>query len=174
VTTGEPHDSVGLRVTIRTPTNAKSLRFNLNFYTYEFPNYICDIFNDFFVAMLNPILSGFPDGNISFDAQGNTLSVNAGFLQVCHPQTASSGEFFECMLGPSQLAQTGFDDGMNSAATGWLQTTAPVENPGGDITLEFSIWDSGDGILDSTTLIDNFRFEAVETPTQTEPVPPPE
>ncbi|HSN99268.1 MAG TPA: hypothetical protein VLS89_13325, partial [Candidatus Nanopelagicales bacterium] len=72
VTTGEPHDSAGLRVRIKTPTNAKSLRFDLNFYTYEFPNYICSTFNDFFVAMLTPQLANMPDGNISFDSQGNT------------------------------------------------------------------------------------------------------
>ena len=81
VTTGEPHDSAGLRVVIKTPTNAKSLSFNLDFYTYEFPNYICSQFNDFFVAMLTPKPGNQPDGNISYDSKGNTISVNAGFLQ---------------------------------------------------------------------------------------------
>ncbi|HSN96966.1 MAG TPA: choice-of-anchor L domain-containing protein, partial [Candidatus Nanopelagicales bacterium] len=149
-------------------------RFDLNFYTYEFPNYICSTFNDFFVAMLTPQLANMPDGNISFDSQGNTISVNAGFLQVCHAQTASNGAYFDCPLGPGQLAGTGFDDFSNSAATAWLKTTAPIEAPGGEITLHFAVWDSGDGILDSTVLLDNFAFEAVETPTETQPLPPPE
>lgn len=170
VITGTPYDSAGLRMTIKTPTNAKSLRFNLNFYTYEFPIYICSTYNDFFTAMLTPQVSTLPDGNISFDSQGNTLSVNAGFLQVCQPQTAG-GKVFDCPLGTSQLQGTGFEP---SAATGWLQTTAPIEDPGGTITLQFSIWDSGDGVLDSTILLDNFGFEAVETPTETQPLPPPE
>lgn len=170
VSTGQPYDSAGLRMTIKTPTNAKSLRFNLNFYTYEFPVYICSTYNDFFTAMLTPQVSTLPDGNISFDSQGNTLSVNAGFLQVCQAQTAG-GKVFDCPLGTAQLQGTGFEP---SAATGWLQTTAPIEAPGGDITLHFSIWDSGDGVLDSTVLLDNLGFEAVETPTQTQPLPPPE
>lgn len=170
VITGEPYDSAGLRVTLRTPTNAKSLRFNLDFYTYEFPIYICSEYNDFFVALLNPVLPNLPDGNISFDSQGNSISVNAGFLEVCTPQTAG-GKDFPCALGPTQLSGTGFE---GSAATGWLQTTAPIENPGGDITLHFTIWDSGDGVLDSTVLLDSFAFEAEETPTETTPVDPPE
>lgn len=179
VTTGEPHDSAGLRVVIKTPTNAKSMSFNLNFYTYEFPNYICDIYNDFFVAMLTPTPAGQPDGNISFDSKGNTLSVNAGFLEVCHPQTASNGAFFDCVLGPDQLAGTGFDIDFfdqpttNSAATSWLQTTTPVASPGEEITIDFAIWDSGDGVLDSTVLLDNFQFGLDDTPTQTAPIPDP-
>ncbi|EYF08485.1 choice-of-anchor L domain-containing protein [Chondromyces apiculatus] len=173
VQTGIPYDSAGLRVTVKTPTNAKSLRFNLNFYTYEFPVYVCSQYNDFFVAMLSPQLSGTPDGNISFDSQGNTISVNAGFLQVCHAQQAG-GQNYPCPLGAGQLSGTGFDDFTNSAATAWLQTTAPIENPGSNIELHFTIWDSGDGDLDSTVLLDNFAFEAIETTTETQPVPPPE
>jgi hypothetical protein len=175
VVTGSPHDSAALEVTVKVPSNAKSLSFNLNFYTYEFPNYICSTYNDFFVALLNPPPAAQPDGNISFDSMGNLISVNAGFLQVCYPQ-AAGGKSFACMLGPGQLSGTGFDlddfgspNGQNSAATGWLQTTSPVD-PGSTIKLRFAIWDSGDGILDSTVLIDNFKWDAMGATTTTEPV----
>lgn len=179
VTTGEPHDAAGLRLVIQAPTNAKSLSFNLDFYTYEFPNYICDVYNDFFVAMLTPKPANQPDGNISYDSMGNTISVNAGFLQVCHPQTASNGANFDCPLGFDQLAGTGFDLDYfgdltdNSAATGWLKTSTPLEKSGQEITIDFAVWDSGDGVLDSTVLIDKFEFGLDETPTQTEPIPDP-
>jgi hypothetical protein len=160
-------------VTIKTPTNAKSFNFNLNFYTYEFPIYICSQYNDFFVAMLSPLPSGQVDGNISFDSQGNTISVNAGFLEVCYPQMAGNKNF-PCLLGPGELAGTGFDSQPNgSAATSWLQTTSPVELPGQEISLMFAIWDSGDGVLDSTVLLDNFAFEVEEAPTETVPIPEP-
>jgi hypothetical protein len=160
-------------VTIKTPTNAKSFNFNLNFYTYEFPIYICSQYNDFFVAMLSPLPSGQVDGNISFDSQGNTISVNAGFLEVCYPQMAGNKNF-PCLLGPSELAGTGFDSQPNgSAATSWLQTTSPVASPGEEISLMFAIWDSGDGVLDSTVLLDNFAFEVEEAPTATVPIPEP-
>jgi len=172
VTTGAPFDSSGLELTVRTPTDAKSLSYNLNFYTSEFPQFICTEFNDFFVAMLSPTLAGQTDGNISFDTLGNTISVNAGFLQVCTPQQAG-GKPYDCPAGPGALAGTGFDEQPNggSAATDWLVTTAPIEAPGSDITLRFATWDSTDGVLDSTVLIDNFRFELVEAPTETVPAP---
>lgn len=169
VVTGEPHDGVGLKISIRAPTNAQSFRFDLNFYTFEFPDFMCSTYNDFFVAMLDPSLEGEADGNISYDELGNPISVNAAFLRVCHPQTAS-GRFFPCPLGPAGLAGTGFDAGDNSAATGWLQTTAPVTAPGETITLLFTVWDSADPLLDSTVLVDDFRFE-VEPATQPDTIP---
>jgi hypothetical protein len=169
ITTGEPYDSAALQLSIKVPTDALSFSFNLDFYTYEFPYYICSTFNDFFVALLSPPPPN-TDGNISFDSQGNLISVNAGFLEVCYPQTAG-GKVFDCALGPGELAGTGFDEQPNgSAATSWLETTAPVE-PGSTITLRFAIWDSGDGILDSTVLLDNFRFKVEGGTTRTIPVP---
>ncbi len=167
VITGEPYDSAGLSVRIKTPTDAKSLSFNVNFYTTEFPSFICTQWNDFFVAMMNPQPSDLPDGNISFDPDGNTISVNAGFLDVCTPQMAG-GKNFACTQGIGDLAGTGFE---GAAATGWLETKAPIELPGSEITLHFAVWDSGDAILDSTVLIDNFKFEADGTTTGTQPIP---
>lgn len=167
VVTGEPYDSAALNVRIKTPTDAKSLSFNMDFYTYEFPIYICDTYNDFFVAMMTPKPSELPDGNISFDPDGNTISVNAGFLDVCSPQVAG-GKNFVCSQGTGALSGTGFE---GAAATGWLETKAPIEAPGSEITLLFAIWDSGDSVLDSTVLIDNFKFEADGTTTGTQPIP---
>lgn len=170
--TGEPYDSAGLKVVVHTPADAKSLSFNVDFYTYEFPVYICSEFNDFFVALMNPRPAGATDDNISFDSMGNNISVNAGFLQVCSPQNAG-GKQYDCPLGTGELSGTGFDDATapgNSAATSWLETTAPV-TPDSDITLQFSIWDSGDGQLDSTALIDNFKFQLTDAQTGTTPIP---
>lgn len=174
VVTGDPYDSAGVEVVIKTPTNAKSLSFNLNFYTYEFPEYICSTYNDFFVALLSPPPAAYPDGNISFDSMNNLISVNAGFLDVCHPQTAGDKPF-PCLLGPDQLLGTGYDEQSNgSAATGWLKTSSAIENPGSEITLFFTIWDSGDPDLDSTVLLDNFVFNVDGASTVTEPVDVPE
>jgi hypothetical protein len=155
VRTGEAHDGVGLALTIRVPTNAKSFTMQENFFTNEFPIYICSEYNDFFVAMLTPRVPNLPDGNIAFDQQGNPISVNNSLLQVCAPQSAG-GKNFACPLGPSSLSKTGFE---NHAGTGWLQTQAPV-TPGSEITLLLAIWDSGDGALDSTVLLDKFTWSA--------------
>lgn len=171
VKSGNPHDSIALQVKLKAPPGAKSLSFRSNFFTYEFPDYVCDEYNDFFVTMMTPKPSKLVDANIAFDSKGNTISVNASFLRVCHPQNAG-GKSFKCPLGPGQLAGTGFDTQKNgSAATGWLETTAPVETPEGEITLLFAIWDSGDGSLDSTILLDDFRWDKVPAETETKPDP---
>ena len=44
---------------------------------------MCSQYNDFFVSLLNPIPTGQMDGNISFDKQGNPVSVNNAFVEVC-------------------------------------------------------------------------------------------
>jgi hypothetical protein len=155
VKTGKCKDPAALELEIRVPTNAKSFSFALNFYTFEYPEYICSEFNDYYVTIMDPKPPELPDGNISFDQDGNPVSVNNTLLQVCNPGKAG-GKQFPCPLGPALLEGTGFED---HAATGWLQTLAPVE-PGSVITLRFAIWDSGDHILDSTVLIDDFQWHA--------------
>jgi len=170
-----------LLLKVHTPTDAKSIKFDFNFYTFEYPNYICSEFNDFFVALLDPPPADADQGDISFDAMHNLISVNAVFITICQSQPTNGGSTYPCPGGPGGLAGTGFDQmninfqtfetTENSAATDWLQTSAPVA-PGTDITLQFAIWDSGDGALDSTVLIDNFKFELSDTVTGTTPVPP--
>jgi len=175
VISGNCNDPAALELRIRVPTNAQSFSFDLNFYTYEFPVFICSEYNDFFVTMMDPAPPKLPDGNISFDQDGNPISVNNSLLQVCVPQTAGDKDF-PCPLGSDLLEGTGFDETASSgphAATGWLQTRAPVE-PGSVITLRFAIWDSGDHILDSTVLLDNFQWSVEPAKnTETKPVPVP-
>lgn len=162
------HDGAALQVKIRVPSNAKSFKYQQNFFTYEFPGFICDDYNDFYVAMMDPKPAGLVDGNIAFDQDSNPISVNNSLLQVCKPQQAG-GKSFNCPLGNAGLSGTGFED---HAATGWLTTTAPVEG-GKEITLTFAIWDQGDGILDSTALIDDFQWSVdAANGTQTLPSPP--
>ncbi|MCC6669258.1 MAG: choice-of-anchor L domain-containing protein [Polyangiaceae bacterium] len=171
------NDPAGLELKIRVPTNAKSFSFNFNFYTFEWPSFVCTTFNDFFVALLNPATSAQPPqyGNISFDTQKNPVSVNNAFLEACDPKIGAGnpgGKNFPCSLGIATLQGTGFEPG--HAATGWLETVSPI-TPGGEMILRYAVWDAGDHILDSTVLVDNFKFsadEASNTPT-TKPVPTP-
>ena len=50
---GDPlvNDSVLLKLQMRAPPNAHGLSFSLRFYSAEYPEYLCDSFNDFFLAM---------------------------------------------------------------------------------------------------------------------------
>jgi hypothetical protein len=172
--TGGAHDGAGLEIMVRVPTNAELVEVSENFFTLEFPGYVCSKFNDFFVIDVDPKVPTYPDGNIAFDEEGNPISVNNALLQVCKPQVAG-GKNYACPLGTDQLEGTGFDvvDDLFSpaphAATGWLTTRARVV-PGSTIRIRFAIWDSGDGNLDSTVLIDDLRWSKSGDP-GTIPVP---
>jgi hypothetical protein len=167
--TGEPHDPTGVEVTINTPSNAKGFSFDFDFFTFEWPGYICSTYNDFFLALLSPIPMGQTDGNISFDSMGNPVSVNNAFLEVCgcagNPPgpCLAGGKTFPCSLGDTDLLGTGFgfdtNMGQDHGSTGWLQTKAPVA-PNTQITIRWAVYDSGDGVLDTSTLVDNWRWIA--------------
>ena len=164
VTSGWPHDSLGLEVRLKVPTNAVALSFASFFFTQEYPTFICSTFNDFYAVLLER-----DDGtaaNIAFDGAGNPISVNASFLEACVAGT-HGGREFRCELGTRPLGGTGFDSDscagrlpfrrIAGAGTGWLRTTTPVTG-GEELTLRFMIWDSGDGWFDSMALIDAFEW----------------
>ncbi len=172
--TGACNDGVALQLTLRAPSNATGFRFNFNFYTYEWPVYVCSTFNDFYAAILEPFPMGQMDGNITFDNLANPISVNNAFFDVCGcsggPPCTAGGITFNCALGDTELQGTGFE---GHAATSWLQTTAPID-AGSEFTLRFLAYDSGDGALDSTGLTDNFEWLAEPgVSVGTEPVPDP-
>ncbi|APR83993.1 Cell division protein FtsH [Minicystis rosea] len=167
--TGEPHDPTGVEIVINAPSNAKGFSFDFDFFTFEWPNYVCNKYNDFFIAILSPKPMGQTDGNVSFDSMGNPVSVNNALLEVCgcegNPPNpcVEGGKTFACSLGNTDLIGTGFgfdtDFGQDHGSTGWLQTKAPI-TPGSQITIRWAVYDSGDGSLDTTTLIDNWRWIA--------------
>jgi hypothetical protein len=163
VVTGQPHDGVALEVELVAPTNAKGFSFAFNYFTYEWPDYICSEFNDFFVALLYPVPMGQTDGNISFDSKGNPVSVNNAFLTVCGPPGVYGGKTFSCPQGDTNLVGTGFGKdtalGRDHGSTYWLATQAPV-NKHETFTLRWAVYDSGDGILDTTVLVDDFQWIA--------------
>ena len=49
------------------------------------------------------------------------------------------------------------DNATLGGATGWLTTSAPIAG-GEQFTIDFMIWDAGDGLLDSLASIDNFQW----------------
>jgi hypothetical protein len=194
---GAPHDGAGLRVVIRVPTNALTMSFDTNFFSYEFPEWVCSKYNDTFVVIMTPTPAGEPttaNDNIAFDSKGNVISVNAGFLAVCDPTTTAgvdgtgtnAGHYsYACSEGPSKLLATGFGSdspappGQGSpkedhASTDWLTTTVSVSAQAGkEITLLFAVWDSTDGELDTTMLIDNVHWTFATLPNTVPPPPPP-
>jgi hypothetical protein len=176
-------DAIALELELRIPTNATALSFDSAFFTDEYPAYICTPYNDFFQAIVQPQRTGGTiDGNVLFDRDNNSVSVNNSFLGVCKPGQHGDKKF-ECPLGYEPLVGTGFEDCAFSlvspdgslfnrddkygASTGWLNTEFKVM-PGEVITLRFTIWDSADSALDSLAIIDHVQFRLRDAP------PPPE
>lgn len=188
------NDPVMLQLRIRTPTNARSFSFSMNFLSSEYPEWTCSPFNDFFVVLLDSTFAGTPanpvDKNLAIytspAAQVFPVGVNLAF--------GDTGLFRQCVNGPTgcaslsvagnittctgttELAGTGMDqanppahadaagqpgacsaNNLLGGGTGWLVTSGNVV--GGEIiTLRIAIWDTTDGIYDSVSIIDNFRW----------------
>jgi hypothetical protein len=184
------HDVISLKLTMKAPSNAKGFSFDFNFFSGEWPDYVCSDYNDAFIAYLSSkaFNNGTPD-NISFDAQKNPVSVNNGFFDRCTPNSTTGcapgavRKTAACAAGVAELKGTGFGEPENNfcvfggggkttpgGATGWLTTQAPVE-PNETFTLEFIIWDTGDHRLDSSVLLDNFQWIAGEVKAETQRPP---
>jgi hypothetical protein len=174
------NDMVDVKLVLKAPPDASGFQFDFDFFSSEWPNYVCSNFNDAFVAYLT---SSQTTDNISFDSMHNPVAVNISFLDVCTPGAPvgclrSDGAMPDpplytstCSAGTQDLSGTGFgdtdmtqcDQSVNNvtaslgASTGWLTTTAPIQ-PGEQFTLEFMIWDAGDGLLDSSVLVDHFQW----------------
>ena len=191
-------DDVALEIKVRVPTNAKGYSFNFKFYSFEFPEYVCDPkgYNDQFIVLVTPppmgayVPSGSTGGNISFDSNSHPVSVNLGFFDVCDGVSSRFASSCKsaggacptlpspyCPLGTGELAMTGFDVWESkgpAGATRWLETQAPAQ-PGSVITMRFAIWDAGNGQYDSTVLVDNFKWSATGgMGVNTQPVPQPQ
>jgi hypothetical protein len=179
------NDVIDLRLELKAPKNATGFKFDFNFHSGEWPAYICSRFNDGFVAYLSAkgFNGGQPD-NISFDAKKNPVSVNNGFFDRCTPgaqigcEAGATPGTSVCPGGPGELAGTGFGvvgnycpggggQSVSGGATGWLASQAPV-TPGETFTIDLMIWDTGDGDLDSSVLLDNFQWVGGKVVTQTE------
>ena len=176
-------DTIGVTLQIKVPSNAQGFSFDFDFYSGEWPEYVCTEFNDSFVAWLQSTawkgVNSNGDLNISFDSMGNAVSVNNGFFEHCTPNTqtgcqGTNTQTAACTAGPSELQGTGFYNmgtycsgpSTGGGATGWLTTKAPVTG-GETITLQFIIWDTGDQNWDSSVLFDNLTWYGTATTTGT-------
>ncbi|HEY8077513.1 MAG TPA: choice-of-anchor L domain-containing protein [Labilithrix sp.] len=166
------NDTVNLVLQLKAPDGATGFKFDFDFYSGEWPAYVCSRFNDGFVAYLE---SKATHDNISFDKNNAPVSVNNGFFDRCTPGMTTGCESggggtstSQCPGGPGELAGTGFGiidqwcpttskQSTNGGATGWLTSQAPVDS-GETFTLQLMIWDTGDGVLDSSILLDNFKW----------------
>lgn len=121
------HDPIMLELKIRTPTNAKSFKLATNFFSSEYPEWVCSAFNDFFVVLLDSAWTGSPanpaDKNLAVykSPQNQTYPVgvnlaygDTGLFQNCKngPTGCAGGSVagtISTCTGTTELAGTGFD-----------------------------------------------------------------
>jgi len=180
----QANDPVMLTLRIRVPTNAKSFQLSSNFFSAEYPEYVCSSYNDFYVVLLDSTWTGSPanpaDKNLATYAAAdgtvypvgvNLVHGNTGLFRQCrNGRTGCTlgsrrGDSTTC-TAESELAGTGFDEAtpglcnlnsLSGGGTGWLVTTGNVV--GGEvITLRVAIWDTSDENLDSLVIVDNFQW----------------
>jgi hypothetical protein len=99
------------------------------------------------------------------------VGVNSGMFDACVPgATGCSGDvdgYNSCALGTFYLLGTGFDTsdanvcgvstGRVGGGTEWFDVRGNVV-PGEIAELRFALWETGDGIIDSVVLLDDFRW----------------
>ncbi len=192
---GAPKDAAALDLKVRVPTNAKSMGFRMRFFSCEFPQFTCSAYNDVFAVLVAPLGGNesntllangartpaanvldpndpmYPD--VAFEVAGTKTNVigvnNQSFFTVCKPGPAG---YNKCGTGNiADLNGTNFE---GHAASGWLETRYPVTG-GGIYAMRIAIWDSSDGLLDSTAVMDAVTFYADGgTKVETVIVPDPE
>ncbi|MEZ4307560.1 MAG: choice-of-anchor L domain-containing protein [Polyangiaceae bacterium] len=141
------NDPIMLKVRVRVPTNAKSFDVSTNFYSSEYPEWVCSAFNDFFLALLdssfvpgmgqvgNPAdknLAFYKNGNNVYPVGVNLATGNTGLFSQCQSSTTGCGSGAvagsNTCMSTAQLVGTGFDDPNPPAQfagdPAWCQNTA--------------------------------------------------
>ncbi len=125
-TASDPHM---LTLRIRTPSNANSFSMSVNFFSSEYPEWVCSPYNDFFVVLLDSTFAGTPanpaDKNLARYTAPDTsiypVGVNLAF--------GNTGLFQQCMNG-----ETGCGDGSVAGSVSTCLGTTELVGTGFDIT----------------------------------------
>jgi hypothetical protein len=175
----DAHDPIMLTLRIRVPTNARSFRVKTQFFSAEYPEWVCSEFNDFFVALVDSTSAENPgDKNIAiYDDDGTTWPVGVNlvmvadglFTQCQNGMVGCASDFstdYDGCLGIALLEGTGFDAADDACdpgqdivggGTGWLSMSGNV-TPGEVMELRLAIWDTSGHIFDSLVLLDDWQW----------------
>ena len=121
------------------PAGVQTLRFDFNFVSEEFPEFVGSIFDDSFRAVITT-----PNGATTF-------------AQVSVNQSGNFELIGDCGFpgGDSTCGQTGWREGSVNISA-FAGTGTPI-----NVDLLFSSNDAGDNIYDTHVLLDNMRFSTI-------------
>jgi len=147
------NDGVNTRLSLRTPTNVAGFHYRYRFFASDFSSFRCTNFNDWHLALLVGQHPSLPtDKNIAIDPDGHFIRTGDFPFQICQAVGC-----YTCPAGLTPMNNTGFEVSGNGAATGWETAKASVV-PRETIDLRLMVFDSGDGLYDSTVLLDAFQW----------------
>ena len=150
-------DYTEVRFDTTVPAGVTSFSYDFAFFSYEYPVYYDSQYNDIYIGWLE---SEQWTGNISFDDNGNPISLNAGFMDFLDADVdfPMGSPHPDCPAGAGCTAPELHGTCMQGhGGTRWLSTQASV-TPGENITVVFAIMDLGDSVLDSYAFLDNFQW----------------
>jgi hypothetical protein len=120
-------DPIMLELKVRVPTNAKSFKLATNFFSAEYPEWVCSAYNDFFIVLLDSTWNGTPanptdknlavykaPSNQTYPVGVNLAFGNTGLFKVCKngptgcAEGSVAGTISSCG-GTTELVGTGFD-----------------------------------------------------------------
>jgi hypothetical protein len=177
-----------LTLKIKVPDNVNSFTLDTNFFSSEFPEYVCTKYNDFFVILLDSTYSGSnanpsdknlafysPNGSTKYPVGVNLAYGNTGLFTQCKNGAIgcsgnNPGTISTC-TSTADLAGTGLDqnsgtcdsNSLDGGGTGWLKTSGNV-TPGEVMTLRIAIWDTSDFALQSLAVVDGFAWNGSAVP----------
>jgi hypothetical protein len=142
------NDVTILHLTLDVPANANCLALQFDFFTMDFSAASPD-FRDTFFAELDPAAAWSAPSGPTVTAPANFATDASGFVSYLST-TGSPPRGYNGELATTNATGTGYD-----GALGFVTARTPV-TPGSH-TLDLSIFDRGDHMVDSGVLVDNLR-----------------
>lgn len=140
----DAYDNQTVRIDLGAATG-NCLAFDFKFLSEEYPEYVNSGFNDAFIAQVNTFA-------VTTDSSTQTINAPGNFAAGAGDVISVDG------AGPSAMTAEQAAGSTYDGSTLPLVARAPVV-PGSTNTLYLTIFDQGDGILDSAAFVDNLRYE---------------
>lgn len=150
-------DGIALQVVLEVPAGVSSFAFDYAYFSRDYPDGGCLPYVDQAAALITG-LTGTPAGevrNALLDLFGNPMFVSTGSMRQCVNGTHNGQSYTTCE-GTTLLVGTGFD---NNGASGWIRSADLPVTAGDTVRIAFMVWDSSDGKVDSSVLLDNFAWK---------------
>jgi hypothetical protein len=110
------NDYTELVLKLHAPTNVNSFSFEFQFFSAEYPDFVCTQYNDEFLVLQESSGEFATPTNISFDMNKNPITVNNGLFSVCQNGTQAYDK--GCKQPVTMLAGTGYEDPVSMAYQG--------------------------------------------------------